>query len=74
MHSNVSMQLNFYNHASQADWLFLLTDVDALYTANPRLDPSAKPIHIVNSLNDLDVDMKGDSAWGIIFITSSFDE
>jgi len=25
-----------------ADYLFLLTDVDGLYTSNPRKDPSAK--------------------------------
>lgn len=30
----------------QADWLFLLTDVDFLYTANPSLDPSASPIYV----------------------------
>lgn len=30
----------------QADWLFLLTDVDFLYTANPSIDPSAQPIKV----------------------------
>lgn len=34
-----------------ADYLFLLTDVEALYTANPRKDPSAKPIDIVSSIS-----------------------
>lgn len=30
----------------QADWLFLLTDVDFLYTANPTIDPDATPIYV----------------------------
>ena len=29
-----------------ADWLVLLTDVDYLYTANPRNDPTATPIEV----------------------------
>lgn len=33
-----------------ADYLFLLTDVDGLYTANPRKDPNAKAIHTVSSI------------------------
>ena len=33
-----------------ADYLFLLTDVDSLYTANPRKDPSAKAIEVVTSI------------------------
>ena len=33
-----------------ADYLFLLTDVDGLYTANPRKDPSAKAIDVVSSV------------------------
>lgn len=33
-----------------ADYLFLLTDVDGLYTANPRKDPTAKPLHVVSSI------------------------
>ncbi|EIM82421.1 glutamate 5-kinase [Stereum hirsutum FP-91666 SS1] len=32
-----------------ADYLFLLTDVDGLYTSNPRKDPSAKLIEVVAS-------------------------
>lgn len=40
----------------QAQWLFLLTDVDALYTANPQVDPSATPIREVPDLWDLAVD------------------
>jgi glutamate 5-kinase len=33
-----------------ADYLFLLTDVDGLYTANPRKDPSARHIEVVTSI------------------------
>ncbi|KAL5528871.1 hypothetical protein ACEPAG_4845 [Sanghuangporus baumii] len=33
-----------------ADYLFLLTDVDGLYTTNPRKDPTAKPIDVVHSI------------------------
>lgn len=32
-----------------ADYLFLLTDVDGLYTSNPRKDPTAKLIEVVAS-------------------------
>lgn len=32
----------------QADYLFLMTDVDCLYTTNPRRDPDAKPIEVVS--------------------------
>ncbi len=39
-----------------AEWLFLLTDVDALYTANPSDDPSAQPIRHVPDLWSLAVD------------------
>ncbi|KAJ6593368.1 glutamate 5-kinase [Mycena capillaripes] len=33
-----------------ADYLFLLTDVDGLYTSNPRKDPQAKQIEVVASI------------------------
>lgn len=33
-----------------AEWLFLLTDVDGLYTANPNTDPSAALIPIVEDI------------------------
>ena len=48
-----------------ADWLFLLTDVDRLYSADPRANPDAKPITWVQHLGDLNIDV-GDrgSAWG----------
>jgi glutamate 5-kinase len=37
----------------EADWLFLLTDVDRLYSADPRSVPDAKPISVVNSMQEL---------------------
>ena len=37
----------------EADWLFLLTDVDQLYSADPRSNPNAQPIALVHSLEQL---------------------
>ncbi len=36
-----------------ADWLFLLTDVDRLYSADPREVPDAQPIKLVNNMAEL---------------------
>lgn len=36
-----------------ADYLFLLTDVDGLYTTNPRKDPDARAITVVESVNEI---------------------
>ena len=36
-----------------ADWLFLLTDVDRLYSADPRKFPDAQPIVQIERLEDL---------------------
>ncbi|MBI4780406.1 MAG: glutamate 5-kinase [Oscillatoriophycideae cyanobacterium NC_groundwater_1537_Pr4_S-0.65um_50_18] len=49
----------------EADWLFLLTDVDRLYSADPRYNPDAQPIAIVDSIDQLEVEV-GDrgSTWG----------
>ncbi|WP_013323655.1 glutamate 5-kinase [Gloeothece verrucosa] len=50
-----------------ADWLFLLTDVDQLYSADPRLVPDAQPINLVNheDFPHLQVDAGGQgSRWG----------
>ncbi|MBZ8180222.1 glutamate 5-kinase [Oscillatoria salina] len=33
----------------EADWLFLLTDVDRLYSADPRAVPNAEPITVVKA-------------------------
>ncbi|OMH79096.1 putative glutamate 5-kinase [Zancudomyces culisetae] len=37
----------------RADFLFLLTDVDFLYTNNPRNDPNAKPVYVVDDMGKL---------------------
>ncbi|HEY9907175.1 MAG TPA: glutamate 5-kinase [Thermosynechococcaceae cyanobacterium] len=37
----------------RADWLFLLTDVDRLYSADPRTDPTAKPIVRISDMEQL---------------------
>jgi glutamate 5-kinase len=37
----------------RAEWLFLLTDVAHLYTANPSVDPAAQPIYEVEDMADL---------------------
>ena len=49
-----------------ADWLILLTDVDRLYSADPRLDPEAKPIVRVEKGQTLKVKAgeRGTSGWG----------
>ena len=48
-----------------ADYLFLLTDVDQLYSADPRKDPTAKPISRVTHIDQLEANV-GDagSSWG----------
>mmetsp|Transcript_9113 Transcript_9113/g.22808 ORF Transcript_9113/g.22808 Transcript_9113/m.22808 type:complete len:407 (+) Transcript_9113:117-1337(+) len=43
----------------EAQWLFLLTDVDGLYTSNPNTDPDAVRIEVVENINDLHVDVGG---------------
>jgi glutamate 5-kinase len=51
----------------EADWLFLLTDVDRLYSADPRSHPDAQPISLVNSIEALEGQVAvGDrgSNWG----------
>ena len=39
-----------------ADYLFLMTDVDALYDKNPRTHPDAKPIEIVEDIAKIEAD------------------
>jgi glutamate 5-kinase len=41
----------------QADYLFLMTDVDCLYDTNPRKNPNAKPIQVVEDIADLEADV-----------------
>ncbi|RFU26677.1 hypothetical protein B7463_g9653, partial [Scytalidium lignicola] len=40
-----------------ADYLFLMTDVDCLYTKNPRIHADAQPIEVVEDLNALQADV-----------------
>ncbi len=49
-----------------ADWLFLLTDVDRLYSADPRSNPDAQPITIVKHIDELSEVQTGTSGtqWG----------
>lgn len=49
-----------------ADWLFLMTDVDRLYSADPRSNPDAQPISLVERIEQL-ADIKtasSGSGWG----------
>lgn len=50
----------------EADWLFLATDVDFLYSGNPKTDPSAKPILNVDDIASLKIGGldSSSSAWG----------
>ncbi len=51
----------------KADWLFLLTDVDRLYSADPRTVPDAKPIALVanHEFKQLQIAAGGSvSGWG----------
>ncbi|KAH0254965.1 glutamate 5-kinase, partial [Aureobasidium melanogenum] len=41
----------------QADYLFLMTDVDCLYDSNPRSNPNAKAIEVVEDIGDLVADV-----------------
>lgn len=41
----------------KADYLFLMTDVDCLYTANPRTNPDARPIEVVTDIASLEADV-----------------
>lgn len=40
-----------------ADYLFLMTDVDCLYDKNPRTNPDAKPIQVIEDVSQLQVDV-----------------
>jgi len=50
-----------------AQWLFLLTDVDRLYSADPRFHPDAQPITLVDRIEELEQQVSvGDrgTSWG----------
>ncbi|MEO0770089.1 MAG: glutamate 5-kinase [Cyanobacteria bacterium J06649_4] len=48
-----------------ADYLFLLTDVEQLYSADPRQDPSAQPISRVKHIDQLEAKIgEAGSSWG----------
>jgi glutamate 5-kinase len=40
-----------------ADYLFLMTDVDCLYDKNPRTNPDAKPVEVVEDIDELEADV-----------------
>lgn len=44
-----------------ASWLFLLTDVDQLYTTNPRTNPDAVPISVVDNIESLHIGIDTES-------------
>ena len=51
----------------QADWLFLLTDVDQMYSADPKTVPDAQPIRLVSTqeFSQLQIDAgSSGSQWG----------
>ncbi|MEC4985431.1 MAG: glutamate 5-kinase [Oscillatoria sp. PMC 1068.18] len=53
----------------EADWLFLLTDVDRLYSADPRTVPNAEPISLVKAEQLAELQLKvqagsSGSQWG----------
>lgn len=49
----------------EADWLVMCTDVDNLYTSNPRTNSDAKPIYEVHNLHQLEVDTgTNGTQWG----------
>ncbi|KAL9067620.1 MAG: hypothetical protein Q9157_006750, partial [Trypethelium eluteriae] len=41
----------------QADYLFLMTDVDCLYESNPRTNPDARAIEVVEDIAALEADV-----------------
>ena len=44
-----------------ADVLFIATDIDGLYTADPRRDPAARPLDVVDDVTDAVMAMAGGS-------------
>ncbi|SCB85166.1 glutamate 5-kinase [Gilliamella bombicola] len=50
---------------AEADKLILLTDIEGLYTADPRADVNAKLIHEVDHIDDKLLSIAGDSVSGL---------
>ncbi|MBQ2823516.1 MAG: glutamate 5-kinase [Oscillospiraceae bacterium] len=48
-----------------ADLLIILSDIDGFYNANPKLDPDAKLIPLVNEINDDVRKLAGDAVSGL---------
>jgi glutamate 5-kinase len=60
-----------------ADYLFLMTDVDCLYDKNPRTNPGAKAIEVVEDIFALQADGRFSNTLfppGILRETSGVDE
>jgi glutamate 5-kinase len=43
----------------EADLLLIATDIDGLFTANPRIDPTARPVEIIDSTDPAALAMAG---------------
>jgi glutamate 5-kinase len=41
---------------AHADFLFLMTDVDCLYDKNPRTNPDAQPIQVIEDIDSIRAD------------------
>lgn len=52
-------------HMLGASSLFILTDVQALYTSNPRIDPSARPIRTVKNLGEIRAETANSAGTGV---------
>ncbi len=48
-----------------ADLLIIMSDIDGFYNANPKLDPNAKLIPVVNEINDDVRKLAGDAVSGL---------
>jgi hypothetical protein len=46
-----------------ADYLFLLTDVECLYTDNPRTNPDAKPVRVVRDIEKVKRQGRSSTRW-----------
>ena len=48
-------------NVANADLLIILSDIDGLYSEDPRKNPNAKPIYVVEKIDDEIVHMAGGS-------------